>query len=92
MIRLYTLNIPFKHKEFTALVSLRQQCNEVYCLVRYVDRGLEHLVPGDCLVFDMDGQLKVPEQFPEALCKTLNQCTAAVVSKHLNSCKNSTTI
>jgi hypothetical protein len=88
MTRLYTLNISFKHKEYTALVSLRQQCNEVYCLVRYVDRGLEYLAPGDCLVFDMDGQLKMPGHFPEALCKTLNQCTADVVCKYLTVCKN----
>ena len=88
MIQLFTLNIRYKSKEYVALVSLRQQANEVNCLVRYVDRGLQYLLPGDNLVFGLDGTLKVPEHLPNELYENLTQCTATAVSTYLLLSKN----
>lgn len=88
MIVLFTLNFRFKNKEYIALVSLRQQSDELNCLVRYIGRGLPYLAPGDNLVFSLDGQLKAPGHFPDDLCKTLNQCTADAVSRYLQLSQN----
>ena len=83
MVRLFTLNIHFRNHDYIALVSMRRDCNELHCLVRYIDKGIEYLLPGDNLIFTLDGQLKAPDHLPETLCKTLTQCTAAAISTYL---------
>ena len=88
MIRLFTLNIPFRSKEYLALVSLRQEADELHCLVRYIDRGLQHVLPGDVLTFNCSGELKLSGQLPDDLSKSLMQCTAMAVSAYLQLSKN----
>ena len=88
MARLFTLTVEFRSKEYVALVSLRQQANELYCLVRYVDSGLQYLMPGDDLIFNLDGKLTAPENLPDEFSKNLVQCTANAVSNYLQLTNN----
>jgi hypothetical protein len=83
MIRLFTLRIRFRKKEYVALVSLRRQANELYCLVRYIDKGLNYLLPGDHLVLSLDGTLKSPHHFPDELSQNLRHCTAYAATTYL---------
>ncbi|HVG41095.1 MAG TPA: hypothetical protein VM888_05735 [Chitinophagaceae bacterium] len=87
MTRLFSLNFTFNDKECLALVSLRQQSNELYCMVRYVNKDLQHLASGDKLVFGLDGNLKQPNHLPDELNNCLTKCTAEAISNYLKIAK-----
>lgn len=87
MVRLFTLMIPYRSKEYVALVSMQQQADKLLCQVHYVDNGLPCLVPGDDLVISINGDLNVPAHCPDGLTKNLAAYTLHAVSDYLNAVK-----
>ena len=82
MARLFSININFENKEYTVLVSLREAEHDICCLVRYVDKGLRYILPGDVLEFSLDEGLKQPKELPDELAHNLVLSTTTALSKY----------
>jgi hypothetical protein len=83
MARLFSIDFEFKGKKYLALVSMRQQGTDLSCLVRYVNKELHHLLPGDCLMFNLQEGLKQPCHLPSELAQSLVRSTVNAISDHL---------
>ena len=82
MARLFSININFENKEYTALVSLREAGNDLHCIVRYSDKGLRYIIPGDCIEFSLQEGLKQPKHLPNELAENLVQSTSVALSNY----------
>lgn len=74
MSRVFTINVSFKQKNYTALVSFRTQGYELSYLVKYLDEDVDALIPGKKLQISLSGDAVHPK--PEShlahdlVCKT----------------------
>ena len=82
MARLFSINIYFENKEYTALVSLREVNHDICCLVRYVDKNLRYILPGDVLEFSLAEGLKQPKELPDELARNLVLSTTDALSNY----------
>ena len=89
MASLFTINITFKNRDYPALVSIHQQGNDLFCMVRYIDKDLQYILVGDCIIFSNKGYLKQPQDLPGELAENLVHCTTTVISEYLSSKKSS---
>ncbi|OLY91725.1 hypothetical protein SAMN05444008_10318 [Cnuella takakiae] len=83
MARLFSIDIPFENKHYTALVSVKEHGPDLYCTVRYIEKDLRHILSGDQLVISLKDGLKQPCHLPSELAHNLFQCTAQVLNQHL---------
>ena len=84
MARLFSIEIPFKNKFYCALVSIRECEENLNCQVRYIDKGLQEIIPGDILVFNFEEGLKQPCHISGELARELVRCTSEAISDHFN--------
>jgi hypothetical protein len=82
MARLFSINIDFENKEYTVLVSIREVNHDICCLVRYVDKSLRYILPGDILEFSLEEGFKQPQVLPDELAHNLVASTTAALSNH----------
>ena len=82
MARLFSININFEDQDYTVLVSLREVNHDICCLVRYVDKGLRYILPGDVLEFSLEEGLKQPKVLPDELARKLVESTTHALSNH----------
>jgi hypothetical protein len=74
MSRVFTINVSFKQKNYTALVSFRTRGYELSYLVKYLDEDVDSLIPGKKLQISLSGDIVHPK--PEShlaldlVCKT----------------------
>lgn len=83
MARLFSIDIPFKNEHYPALVSVRDQGYDLSCQVRYVDKRLQYILPGDILIINLTEGLKQPINLPGDLAKELVRCTSEAISDYL---------
>ena len=83
MARLFSISFYFQEKEYTALVSLRDLGHDLCCTIRYIDKELRFIIPGDQLVFSLQEGLKEPKQLPHELAENLLKCTTNALTEHL---------
>lgn len=83
MARLFTVNFNFDDQKYTALVSLRQQGFDLSCMVRYVDKHMQHPLPGDVLVFSLTEGLKQPAVLPNSIAEDFVKSTTEAISRYL---------
>lgn len=83
MARLFSITIPFKNKQYTALVSLKEQGHDLCCFVRYIDKQLRYILPGDQLIFSLQEGLKQPKHLPDELAESLVISTTNAIAQHL---------
>ena len=83
MVRLFNIDIPFHNSSYPALVSIREEGPNLCCQVRYIDKRLHYILPGDMLVFNLSGGLMQPVNLPGELAEGLVRCTTEAISKHL---------
>lgn len=84
MARIFSIDVPFEHQHYTALVSIKEQGPDLCCMVRYIDKRIRHIIPGDRLVFCLSGGLKEPKQLPTELARNLFLCTTEALNHHLS--------
>ena len=82
MARIFSININFEDKEYTVLVSLREVSHDICCQVRYVDKALRYILPGDILEFSLAEGLKKPKDLPDELARNLVLSTTDALSSH----------
>jgi hypothetical protein len=82
MARLFNIEIPFQNKRYCALVSVRECEHNLNCQVRYIDKGLNEILPGDIIVFNLSEGLKQPKNLPNELARELVRCTSEAISNH----------
>ena len=61
MSRVFTIQIPFKEKTYTALVSFTSQGYDLSYLVRYLDEDINALIPGNKLLVSLSGGVEYPK-------------------------------
>ena len=83
MARIFSIDVPFQNKHYTALVSIKDQGSDIYCSVRYIDKGIKHILSGDQLVFSLQEGLKQPKSLPSELAESLFLCTTNALNNHL---------
>ena len=83
MTRLFSINIFYHQQLYTALVSMRQQGHDFCCQVRYIDKALYHILPGDKLVFSLSEGLKEPTDIPKQLTEELVKNTNKAITEYL---------
>lgn len=83
MSRLFSMDIYFKSEHYPALVSVREDGQDLSCIVRYIDKRLHYILPGDVLVFNLVEGMKQPQHLPNELAHELVACTSKAISKHL---------
>lgn len=84
MARLFSLDVPFENRHYTALVSVDERGEDISCTVRYIDKKIRHILPGDQLVFCLKGGLKEPKHLPGELAQSLFQSTTSALTMRLN--------
>jgi hypothetical protein len=82
MARLFSININFENKEYFVLVNVKEVGHDICCLVRYIDKGLRHILPGDLLEFSLEEGLKQPRELPNELAQNLVMSTTSALSNH----------
>ncbi len=82
MARIFSININFENQDFTVLVSLRETGNDIHCMVRYIDEGLQYIIPGDCIEFSFQEGLKLPAQLPTELARNLVKSTTTALADY----------
>ena len=80
MARVFSIDIPFRHQAYHALVSLQEQGHDLCCQVRYVDKRLHAILPGDTLVFNLAEGLKQPGNLPNEMAEELVRCTSDAIT------------
>lgn len=88
MARLFTIDIPFENNIHTALVTIRESGYDICCQVRYVDKSLRHIIPGDQVIFSLQEGLMEPKNLPNELAQNLVKCTSHVLAAFLQVSKN----
>jgi ASC-1-like (ASCH) protein len=83
MPKLFSIDIFFKKQHYPALVSVREDGNDVACMVRYADKRLRYILPGDVIVFNLKEGIRKPYNSENALTHELVACTSKAISKHL---------
>lgn len=83
MARLFTMNISYQQKDYPAILSIYQKDEELHCKIHYIDKQLQYIVPGDCLIFNRQQGLRPPQNIPDDLAQSLARSTAAAVSEYL---------
>lgn len=61
MSRVFTINVSFKQKNYTALVSFHTQEYEQSYLVKYLDEDIDALIPGKKLQISLSGDIVHPK-------------------------------
>ncbi|HEX2535269.1 MAG TPA: hypothetical protein VHK69_16095 [Chitinophagaceae bacterium] len=84
MARLFSIQFDFLRKQYTVLVSLRKEGHDLSCQVRYTDKELQRILPGDSLVFNLAEGLKQPKQLSDDLAVQLVNRTTDAISAYLN--------
>jgi hypothetical protein len=82
MVRLVSIDIPFENKEYKALLSIRNCGTDLFCQVRYVDKGFRYILAGDILVFNHSECVKKPDSLPNELAEKLKQCASKAISNN----------
>ena len=67
MPRLISMTLHYQNKTYTALVSMREQQNDLCYQVRYIDKHLHYILPGDVLLLNVTDGLKQPTHLPAEL-------------------------
>jgi len=84
MARLFTIDVPFQDKHYTALVSVVEKNHDLHCTVRYIDKALKYILPEDQLIFSLQEGLKQPKDLPGDLAQSLIVCTSEAISRHFS--------
>ena len=82
MVRLVSIEIPIDNKEYKALLSVRICGPDLHCQVRYVDKGLRYILPGDILVFSSSECVKKPQALPSELAEKMKQGASRAVNDY----------
>ena len=83
MSRLFTVSFPFRGHEYTALVSLSQREYDLSCMVRYLNKEAEALIPDKKIMFSLAGGMETPQRLDGALAEELVQQTSLAIYDHL---------
>ncbi|HEY0066854.1 MAG TPA: hypothetical protein VGB46_05815 [Flavisolibacter sp.] len=83
MVRIFTLNFPFKERVCTALVSLRSIGYDLSCQVKYMDTDIHQIIPGGSLVFNLSGEVKTGANLDADPAQELLSCTTAAICGYL---------
>ena len=83
MSRLFSIKFDFEKNTHTALVSLKQQGLDICCFVRFIDKSLHYILPGDSIVFSLGEGLKHPSHLRNDLAEQLVSNTAEAIVNHL---------
>jgi hypothetical protein len=83
MARLFSISIPFDGEEHTALVNIRQQGCDLVCVVRYIDKQLQYILPGGSLEFGLLEGLKLPKRLLTQDAENLVNNTVSAISRYL---------
>jgi hypothetical protein len=79
MAMLYCVEVSFKNQQFPALLSIRVNGTDLCCIVRYVDKHLPHVLPGDVLIISPYKGVKQPSYLPRELAEAFVACTYQAV-------------
>ena len=74
MQRLVSICLEYENKVYNTLVSMRKQENDLCCQVRYIDRSLPYIMPGDVLLLNVSDGLKQPTHLPSELANSFVNC------------------
>lgn len=80
MARIFSIDIPFRNTSYIALVSVTEKGHDLHCIVRYIDKGIRHILSGDKLVFSLQEGLKEPKNLPNELAQNLVECTTVAIA------------
>ena len=83
MARLFSIDICFKDQHYPALVSIREDGYDLCCQVRYIDKRIHDVLPGDVLIFNLSEGIKQPQYVNSALAQELVRSTTDAIYKHL---------
>ncbi len=83
MVRIFTLNFPYRERVCTALVSLRSVGYDLACQVKYMDEDIHRIVPGGSLVFHLSGEVKSGANFDGEPARELLSCTTEAICGYL---------
>jgi hypothetical protein len=78
MSRVFTVHFSFKEKTYTALVSFRSQVYELSYLVRYLDKEINTLIPGNKLLVSLSGGIEYPHLANKLAQDLVYQTTEAI--------------
>jgi hypothetical protein len=78
----FTLDLYFRGKPYSALVTIRDDGYDMACIVKYVDEELHRLVPSGRLMFQLSGELNGAAA-SEADVEELIACTSQAIAEHL---------
>jgi hypothetical protein len=88
MASLFSINFNFEKQTHMALVSMRQEGLDLCCFVRYIDKNLHYILPGDSFVFSLGEGMKQPSHLPNKLAQNLVACTTGAIANHLQTEQN----
>ncbi len=83
MARIFSIEVEFQKRSYTALVSLHGQGNEQSCMVRYLDQELQHLLQGNSIEFSLTDEPGRPVPLPSQLAKRLVGGTREAITAYL---------
>lgn len=83
MSRLFTISFPFKGHEYKALVSLQLRQYNLSCMVRYLNKEAEAILPEGKVVFSLEGGIETPRNSTSELTEELVTRTSIAISDHL---------
>lgn len=85
MARVFTINFCFKGKGYSAIVSFKEQGQDLNFLVRYPDEDLRTIVPEGKVIVSLAEGIKSPSPVPVLAEALIFQTTEAIASHlHLN--------
>jgi hypothetical protein len=84
MVRLFSIDIDFRNEIYPALVSIREDDHDLCCQVRYIDKRVHNILPGDVLVFNLAEGIKEPKYLSTTLAKEFLRSTTDAICKHWN--------
>lgn len=77
MGKLCCIDIHYNNQDHRALVDIQHEENNLKCTIRFVERKLGYILPGDVLVYNHLEGLKPPAHMPAALREELRRCICA---------------
>jgi hypothetical protein len=83
MAQPFSIEIPLNGVTHKAVVEIRQKGCDLICFVRYTDKKMQCILPGDSLVFGLMEGLKEPTRLPNKSAERLVKYTIRAIAAHL---------
>lgn len=83
MVRAFTLDFPFRDKTYTALVKIKDSGYDLVCMVKYISKELQQIIPDGKLMFQLTGEFFCSTNMESDHAQELIYCTSNAIADHL---------